>query len=256
MLKMKSVISPTLDAKGSFPIRMDEFAVIKRDVLSHLITADAAGGGAAIPMANATAGFTVGQTIVIQDSLASETCIITAVTPATSLTVAVNLVNTYMVTRGAQVTVVDLTLPITATATGGALIIPMTNTSGLRNGQRIVIEDANGAEVCIVNVVTTNTQITVTANLVNTYTVAAGGRVTLISGNPARASVSMQNPFGNGNNAAGAIICPTEDVGVNVMVVTSEVYEESAGPALPMKWTIATTANVIGQQFTVIADGQ
>jgi hypothetical protein len=251
---MKSAGSPILDAKGSFPIRMDEFGVITRDVLSRLITGQATGGAAAIPMAD-TSGFVVGQAITIQDTLNSETAIISVVTAGVSLTVSANLTNTYTVARGGQVTVRDIILPITGTATaGGARTIPMTNTTGMRAGQLIVIEDSAGAETAVINVVTPGVQVTVTANLVNTYTVARGGRVSVVNGNAAKASVTMQKAF---NAAAGSaeFVDVSYAVGVNTIVVTVEKADAGGGPVLPYAWAVAVTADVAGLQFTAKADG-
>jgi len=254
MIHLASVISPTLDAKGQFAIMMDEFAVIKRDVVSRLTTDPCTAGTPTITMTDTT-GFTVGQTVVIQDSLNHETCLITAVTPATSLTVAVNLTNTYTVARGGRVTVVDVTLPITGTATAAGVIIPMTNTTGLRAGQVIVIEDSLNAETCVVNVVTPTVQITVTANLEHTYTVARGGTVTVAAGNPARATVLTQKPFAA---AAGSseFYDVSWSVGVNAIVVTANKSDAAAGPVMPYTWAVAVTADVIGIQFTAMADGE
>ena len=254
MRLMKAATSPTLDAKGSFPIVMGEFGVIRRDAVNLPITNTATGGGTNIPMTN-TAGMRVGQLITIQDTLSSETGIIATVTAGASIDLATNLVNTYTVARGGQVTVVDVTLPITATATGGGVIIPMTNTAGLQAAQRIVIEDSAGAEVCVVNVVTPNVQITVTANLVNSYTVARGGRVSVVNGNPARASVSMQKSFAAAAGSAEVLDC-SFSAGVNAIVVTVEKADAGAGPALPYAWAVAVTADVAGLQFAAIADGE
>jgi hypothetical protein len=255
MIKMKSAGSPTLTAtKAQFPFFMDEFASIKRDVLERLITNTATGGAAAIPMTDTT-GFAVGQNITIRDTAASENCIITVVTAGVSLTVAVNLTNTYTVARGGIVTVRDVTLPITGTATGGAAVVPMTNTTGMQAGQLLVIEDSAGAETGIVNVVTPGVQITVTVNLSNTYTVARGGRVTIVNGNAARASVSMQKPFAAAAGNAEWIDCSFA-VGVIAVVVTVNKADAGAGPALPIAWAAAVTADVIAQNFVCIADGE
>lgn len=254
MRQVKSATSPTLDAKGSFPIFMSDFAFIRRDVVNLPITNTATLGGTNIPMTN-TAGLAVGQRITIQDTLNSETGIIATVTTGASIDLATNLVNTYTVARGGQVTVMDVTLPITATATGGGVIIPMTNTLGLQAAQRIIIEDSVGAEECVVNVVTPNVQITVTANLVNSYTVARGGRVSIVNGNPAKASVSMQKPFAAAAGSA-QVLDNSFSVGNSAIVVTVQKATAAGGPALPYSWAVAVTADVAGLQFTAVADGE
>jgi len=255
MLRIKSAGSPTLDAKGSFPIRVDDIQVITRDVVSLPITNTAASGGTNIPMTN-TAGLVVGQSVTIKDTANSETGIIATVTPGASIDLAVALVNTYTVARGGQVTVRDVSLLITGTATaGGARVIPMTTTTGMQAGQLIVIEDSAGAETAVVNVVTPGVQVTVTANLVNTYTVARGGRVTVVNGNPAKALVTMQKPFAA--VATGAeFVDVTSAVGVNTVVVTVEKATAAGGPALPYTWAVAVTADMLGLQFSAVADGE
>jgi hypothetical protein len=258
MLRLKEVGSPTLSAKGQFRVLMDEFAVIKREVVSKSVTGAATAGTTTISMTD-TNGFAIGQYICIVGGGVSEFLLVTAVTPSTSLTTATNLVNTYTGV-GATVTVVDVTLLITGTATaGGGRTIPMTNTTGMQAGQLIVIEDANGAETAVVNVVTTNTQVTVTANLVNTYTVAAGGRVTVVNGNPEKACIEMKKPFVNLGGApplgAEFIDCRW-DSGVNTIVATVNKADPSAGPALPFNWGVAITADVARLNFAARCDGE
>lgn len=255
MLRMKSATAPTLDAKGSFPIRMDEFGAITRDVLALPITNTAASGGTNIPMTNTT-GLVVGQSVTVKDSAGSETGIIATVTAGASIDLAVALVNTYTVARGGAVTVMDITHLITGTAAaGGARVIPMTNTTGMRAAQVILIEDSQGAELAVVNVVTPGVQVTVTANLVNTYTVAQGGRVTVVNGNAAKALVTMQKPFAA--VATGAeFIDFSYAVGANTVVVTVNKATAAGGPALPYTWAVAVTADMLGLQFSVIADGE
>jgi len=260
MLKIKEMSSPTLSAKGQFPVVMDEFAVIQRDVVSKSVTGAATGGTNTITMSD-TNGFSVGQYICIVGGGNSEFLLVTAVTPSTSLTTATNLVNTYTGV-GAMVTVVDITHLITGTATaGGGRTIPMTNTTGMQANQVIVIEDANGAETAVVNVVTAGVQITVTANLVNTHTVAAGGRVTVVNGNPAKACAEMKKPFVylSGPPLLGAeFIDCSWDVGVDAVVVTVEKADATPGPppVVPYTWAVAVTADVAGLNFTIKADGE
>jgi hypothetical protein len=253
MLRTKTVTAPTLDALGSFPISMGEFQAINRDVVNKPITNTATGGANVIPMAD-TAGFFPGQNITIQDTLNSEQGIVLAVTAGVQITTVVNLVNTYTVARGGQVTVRDQTRAITGTATAGGVVIPMANTSGFVAGQVLIIEDSLNAEPVLINAIVANTQITATTNLVHTYTVARGGRVSNVNGNPARASVTMQKPFAA--VATGAeFIDYTYQVGVNWIVVIIEKATAAGGPALPYSWAVAVTADMIGLQFTAIADG-
>lgn len=253
MLKIKAFGSPALSTKGQFRIPMDEFAVIKRDVVNKPVTGVAAAGTNVINMTD-TDGFAVGQTVTIVGGGNSEDLIVTVVTPGVSLTTATNMASTYTGVA-ATVTVKDITHPITGTATGGADVIPMTNTTGMQAGQVIVIEDSAGAETGVVLAVVANTQITVTVNLVNTYTVARGGRVTVVNGNPAQASVQMQKPFAAAAGNAEWIDC-SFDAGVNTIVATVQKADAGAGPALPIAWAVAVTADVAGLSFVAIADGE
>lgn len=252
MLKMKSAVGPVLSAKGQFRIVMDDFERILRDNVTKPVTGAATVGTNTITMSD-TDGFAVGNQIVIVGGGNAETHLVSAVTSGVSLTTVANLAATYT-NLGATVTVQDITLPVTATATGGALVVPMTNTTGMRAGQLLVIEDSAGAETATLNVVTANTQITVTANLSNTYTVARGAKVTVVNGNPAKASVSMQKPF-----AAAAGNAEWIDVsfaaGVQAIVATVEKADAAAGPALPIAWAVAVTADVAGINFVAVADG-
>lgn len=255
MQRIVSAGSPTLSAKGQFPIRVSEFQAIARDVLALPITNTAAAGGTNIPMTN-TAGLVVGQSITIKDTAGSETGIIATVTAGASIDLTANLVNSYTVARGGQVTVRDVTLLITGTATaGGARVIPMTTTVGMLAGQLLVIEDSLGAETAIVNVVTPGVQVTVTADLVNTYTVARGGRVTVVNGNAAKALVTAQKTFAAAAGSA-QVMDVSSAVGVNTVVVTVEKAVAAGGPALPYSWGVAATADVAGLQYSVIADGE
>lgn len=252
MLRMKSMGSPALTAvKGQFPILMDEFAVIKRDVVSKSVTGAATAGTPTINMSD-TNGFAVGQYITIVGGGVSESNIITAVTPSTSLTIATNLVNTYTGV-GAIVTVVDITSPITGTS--AVATVAMTNTTGFRAGQTVVIEDSAGAETCVINTVNNGVSLVMTVNFINTYTVARGGRVTVVNGNPAKASVKMKKPFAAAAGSAEFLDC-SWDVGASAIVVTVEKADAGAGPALPYAWAIAITADVAGLVFTAEADGE
>lgn len=254
MLKIKEMGSPTLSAKGQFPVVMDEFAVISRDVVSKPVTGNATAGTPTIQMSD-TSGFAVGQYICIVGGGNSEFLLVSGVTAGVSLTTATNLVSSYTGVS-ATVTVVDVTHLITGTAAAGAgRTIPMTNTTGMQANQVIVIEDANGAETAVVNVVTPGVQVTVTANLVNTYTVAAGGRVTVVNGNPGRACADMKKPFAAVATGAEIIDC-SWDAGANAIVVTVEKADAAGGPALPYTWAVAVTGDVAGLNFTIKADGE
>jgi len=253
MLRTKSVAAPTLDALGSFPIHIDEFQAINREVINKPITNTATGGAAAIPMTDTT-GFVVGQNITIQDTLSSENAVISVVTAGVSLTVTANLTNTYTVARNGQVTVRDQTRLITATATSGGTAIPMTNTTGFVAGQVVIIEDSLNAEPVLIAAIVANTQITATTNLVHTYTTARGGRVTQVNGNPAKDSVTMQKIFAAAAGSA-QVIDYTYQTGLNWIVVIVEKAVAGAGPALPYAWAVAITADMVGLQFTAIADG-
>lgn len=253
MLRSKAVAAPTLDALGSFPIHMDEFQAINRDVINKPITNTATGGAAAIPMTDTT-GFVVGQNITIKDTLSSENAVISVVTPGVSLTVTANLTNTYTVARGGQVTVRDQSRLITGTATLGGVIIPMADTSGFVAGQTVIIEDSLNAEPVVIFAIVANTQITATTNLVHTYNVARGGRVTNVNGNSAKALVTMQKVFAAAAGSA-EFIDYTYQTGFNWIVVIVEKAVIGAGPVLPYTWAVAITADMVGLQFTAIADG-
>jgi hypothetical protein len=252
MLRIKAAGAPTLTAtKGQFVIPMDEFAVIKRDVVSKSVTGAATAGTPTINMSD-TNGFAIGQTITITGGGLSEDLIVTAVTPSTSLTTATNLVNTYT-SVGALVTVKDITQPITGTS--AVATVAMTNTTGFRAGQVVVIEDSAGAETCVINTVNAGVSLVMTINFINTYTVARGGKVTVVNGNPAKASVKMKKPFGAAAGSAEFMDC-SWDVGVNNIVVTVEKCDAGAGPALPYTWAVAVTADVVGLNFIAEADGE
>jgi hypothetical protein len=102
MRKMKSIYGPTL-AAGVFTMAFGEFGVIKTDYPEQPVTGAATAGTPTINMTN-TDGFVIGQVITIQDTLNHEVRTITAVTPGVSLTVGVNLTNTYTAARGGRVT--------------------------------------------------------------------------------------------------------------------------------------------------------
>jgi hypothetical protein len=254
MLASKAVASPTLDANGSFAVNMGEFAVISRDTINKPITNTATGGTNIIPMAD-TSGFFPGQSITIKDTLSSENGIVLAVTAGVQITTVVNLVSTYTVARGGQVTVRDQTRLITGTATGGGVVIPMADTSGFVAGQTIIIEDSANAEAVLINAIVANTQITATGNLVHTYTVARGARVSNVNGNPARASASMRQPYAATATGSRFIACDWY-AGVNWIVIVVQQSTAAGGPLLPYTWAVATTAMVAGLNFTVEADGQ
>ena len=254
MIQMKSATSPTLDANGSFAIPMGEFATIRRDVVNKPVTGAAASGTNIITMSD-TAGFFPGQLITIQDTLASEQRLVLAVTAGVQITVTVNLTNTYLTARGAQVTVQDLSRSITGTATLGGTAIPLTDTTNFIAGQTIIIEDALHAETVLINAIVANTQITATGNLVHTYTVANGARVSVVNGNPARAAVQMQKSFAA--VATGAeLLDVTWWAGINWIVITGNFADAAGGPALPYTWAVLTTAKAAGLQFTAIIDGE
>ena len=123
MLKMMSVSSPTLNA-GAFSVTFGDVAIIKNDALAGAtgLSGTAAANQAVISV-NSTVGFTVGQSVLIQDTAGhSETKIITVVTPGVSIQVGVNLTNTYTVANGSTVTgvvpkvLVEITNPFAAAA--------------------------------------------------------------------------------------------------------------------------------------------
>jgi hypothetical protein len=249
---MKSLGSPVLSAvKGQFRIPIDEFSVIKREVVSQSVTGAATAGTPTITMSN-TDGFAVGQRICITGGGNSEFLLVSAVTAGVSLTTATNLVSAYTGV-GAIVTVQDITLPITGTS--AVATVAMTNTTGFAIGQTVVIEDANGAETAVINTVNANVSLVMTVNFVNVYTVAAGGTVTVVNGNPARASVSMKKPFAAAAGSA-EFIESSWDVGRNTIVVTVWKADAAGGPVMPYTWVTAVTANVAGLVFTAEADGE
>ncbi len=254
MRQIKALASPALSTKAQFAFFMDEFARVKRDVVSRPITGVAAAGAPTINMTN-TDGYMVGQQIMVTGGGNSELLFVQAVTAGVSLTTTTNLVNTYT-GLGGVVTVVDLTRLITGTATGGATAIPMTDTTGFIAGQVCVIEDATGqAETFTINAVVPNTQLTATANLVNTYTVAGGGSVSVVNGNPGRAYVSMKKPFADAAGSSEFIDC-SWDVGERAIVATVMKSDAGAGPVLPYTWAVAVTADVAALQFVAEADGE
>ena len=105
MLKMMSVSSPTLNA-GAFSVTFGDVAIIKNDVFAGAtgLSGTAASNQAVITVNNTT-NFTVGQSVLIQDTAGhNETRIITVVTPGVSIQVGVNLTNTYTVANGSTVT--------------------------------------------------------------------------------------------------------------------------------------------------------
>ena len=259
MLQLRMLGSPTVDVKGGFRIPMTEFGRIIRDVLERLITGAGAPAGAPTINITNTEGFAVGQIIRIRDSAANEELIIQAVTAGVSLTTTTNLVNAYTVARGATVTVVDRTVPLNANSPAAATAIFTANTAGFAAGQVVVVEDSVGAEFCVLAAVVAGVQLTATANLVNTYNVARGARVTLAQGNQARVSVQIHQPYSADIGGAGLgsdIFGVAWFVGVNVIVPFVQYAEAGAGPALPFAWNIATTASLAGIQFAAIADGE
>lgn len=254
MIQVKSATSPVLDTNGSFAISMGEFASIKRDVVNKPVTGAATGGTNIITMSD-TAGFFPGQLITIQDTAGSEQRLVLAVTAGVQITTTANLTNSYTTGRGAQVTVQDLSRLITGTATAVATAIPLTDTTNFIAGQTIIIEDALHAETVLINAIVANTQITATANLIHTYTVANGARVSVVNGNPARASVQMQKSFFAAVTGA-ELLDVTWWAGINWIVITANFADAAGGPALPYTWVVLTTAKAIGLQFTAMADGE
>jgi hypothetical protein len=84
---------------------------------------------------------------------------------------------------------------ITGTATGGGAVIPVTTTQGYAIGQVIVIQDSANHETLTINAITPGVSIGTSSNLVNTYTVARGGKVTITKYAAPKAAVYMNNPF-------------------------------------------------------------
>ena len=119
MLKMKSVIGPTLDNYGQFEVPFGEIGYIESENFDALITGTATGGAPTIPITN-TQGYAIGQQVVIQDSLNHELVTISAITPNTSLTTLANLVSTYTVARGGKITVSKYGAPRVSVSDGSA----------------------------------------------------------------------------------------------------------------------------------------
>jgi hypothetical protein len=242
MLKLLSVKGPTLDNYGqALPISFDDFAEIKNDFPERLITGTATGGGAAILMTN-TSGFAIGQIITIQDSAASEVRTISAVTPGVSLTVGVNLTNTYTVARGGRVTVTNygayrvtakITNPFTAalsfdtaTLTGTPIRVYGTLSAGFTQGElvtgtstatgRVLGQGSNYIDV-----------LPVSGTFVLTDTFTGGGSGSTVT------AVTSFTPL------APAVLVTVEKVDIN---------------AGALRWQLGATADVAGMTLTVTAD--
>jgi hypothetical protein len=244
MLKMKSVIGPTLDNYGQFEVPFGEIGAIETETFDRLITGTATGGAAAIPMTN-TSGFAIGQVLEIQDSANREVVTISAITPGVSLTTLANLVNTYTVARGGKVSVlkygaprvaVSIDNPFTATTEfavqskgqnlvrvygtlpGGALTQGEVATgTGLATG-RVVGQGANYLDIF---------PLTGTFLLTDTITGGTSGRTLT--------PITSINPAGP----------------ATVLVTVEKVATAGAGPN---NWAAAATAEVAGMNFTVVVD--
>jgi hypothetical protein len=243
MLKSLSVKGPTLDNYGqALPISFDDFAEIKTDFPERLITGTATGGAGVIPMTN-TSGFAVGQIITIQDSAASEVRTISVVTPGVSLTVGVNLTNTYTVARGGRVTVTNygayrvsavISNPFTATLTLGAAWlagIPIrvygTLSAGFTQGE--LVTGTSGA----------------TGRLIG----QGSGYIDVL---PVSGTFVLTDTFTGGTSASTVTAVTSFTPLAPAVLVTVEKVTVGGGPALA--WAVAVTADVAAQTLTVIAD--
>ena len=244
MIKMKSVVGPTLDNYGQFEVPISDAQYVETENFDALITGTATGGGAAIPITN-TQGFAIGQQLVIQDSASHETVTVSAVTPGVSLTTAANLVNTYTVARGGKVTVVKYGAPriavsmdqpfvattafgcqakarnlvrVYGTLPGGAFTQgELATGTGLATG-RVVAQGANYLDIF---------PLTGTFLLTDTITGGTSGRTL--------------TPITSINTAGPAY----------ALVTVQKVATAGAGPNA---WAVAVTADVAGMNFALVYD--
>lgn len=114
MIRAKSVRGPTIDGYGQFFLDLGEFNHFHNDNPSQrLASANITAGDVVIALAVTaanplgTSGLSVGDTIRIQDTLASEVRQITAVTPGVSIGLAA-VTNSYTTARGARITVLSV----------------------------------------------------------------------------------------------------------------------------------------------------
>lgn len=254
MLKMKSVPSPILDAVGRFSVPFDEFAAIRFDPLqlTLFVTTAIAAGVVLVPMTTTT-GLVVGQTVLMRNLVGqSESAVVAAINPGVSMTVNAAPVNAYPI--GSTVTVVNpplfpVSLPVTTATAIGDTTIPMTTVTGFAVGQTVLIRDNAGhSETRVITTVNGGVSIVVTLGLTNAYALADLPTVRVIA---PRVSVAMSNPL-----LAALTFGWTVTINGNVVTVTVNTFGASGGPALPLLWTIATTANVLGAVFTIIVDGE
>jgi len=252
MLKMKSVLSPLLDATGAFTQSFGEFGAIASEAVSQLCNGTSASGQAIILLASTT-GFAVGQTVLIKDNAGSETGVIITVTPATpSITISANLVNSYTVARGASVTVTGgVSLPLSGTCTASATVLLAGGTAGMLVGQVVQVKDTGGSEVGTIITVNAGVSIVLAVALTGTYTVARGATVTVISATQAKVSVELSMPY---TNATGVFVANLSyavkwaAVG-NLVYVMLLVYTVAT-------WTVPTAANIAGVVVSITVDGE
>lgn len=246
MLKATSLKGPTLDVFGQFAVAIGEFSLIETETLERLITGTAptVPGGAIIPMTN-TQGFAIGQVITIKDSAASESRIITVVTPSTSITVGVALTNTYTVARGGKVTVTGYGAPRVSVGMDNPFTANINFSTAVRAGQAIRITGTLSAGF---------TQ----GELVTGSVSAATGRVIgqgagyidvlPVSGIP----VLTDNWTGGTSGSTVTLVTNIRPAGLTVLV-TVEKGTVSGTPGI-QTWAVAATAEVAGMTFTIIAD--
>lgn len=245
MLKLISIKGPTLDTFGQFPILFGDVETIAAEVLERLITGTATGGTPTIPITN-TSGFAIGQIITIRDTLNSESRIITAVTPNVSLTVGVNLTNTYTVARGGMVTVTAYGAPRASVAIDNPFTASTTFATQVLGGRAVrVFGTLSGpftqGELC------TQAVSGATARLV-------GQGATYIDLLPVSGIMDTTHTWTGGTSAATcSALTAVDPAGAYVLVTVEKVTTAGAGPNA---WGAAGTADVAGMNFTVMADGQ
>jgi len=132
------------------------------------------------------------------------------------------------------------------TDTGAApTTFPMTNTTGFRVGQTVLVKDTAGhAETGVVSVVTPGVSIQTAAPLVATYTVANQSTVTVVS---PHVLVELTNPFTDMLTFAASWA-----VSGTTVTITIEKASIDAGPDI--QWAPAVTADLAGVIVSVIAD--
>ncbi|MGA2669868.1 MAG: hypothetical protein ABSF21_00370 [Dehalococcoidia bacterium] len=242
MNKMSSLFGPTLDNYGQCEVVLGDFDEPARDYFDRLITNTATGGGTAVPETN-TQGYAIGQVITIQDSLNHEDFTIAAITPATQLTAAANLTNTYTVARGGKLTVKKyaaarvnayMANPFTASLSFGLQVLlakPL-----LINGT-IALALTQGELVTGGTSAATGRVIAQTATSVTVFPIFG----TFVAG-------ETLTGFTSGRTVTGIVLFGNIQ---QTALITIEKVDINAGA---LRWQVATTANVAGMLLTVEAD--